>query len=359
MIAGKYWLLIGGMGLCLAAGLTLPRSAIEKANDCGIAAEPVISLDYGSRYKADSQTRSDLDENSNDAVNDALAPVDGFVQDLSRLANSAHIQSDPEKAAKAAACVFSAVHDWAKVDALSSLDSTNAKLSSPSRIGAIALAFAQITTLAPDNKEQREVIDGWLSRRAEDIISFFDSGAPAKASQNNLRAWASLAVGEVGILTGNQKFIDWSALSNQMIAGLASDDGSLPLEMARGKYALHYQLHAISALITSTARLCESGYDFDPNFLGRLEKIAAFSLSALNDPQIVESVTGNQQKDEQISAKKTSSIAWIENLSFLSGKDMLPAKFRKFRPLVNSKLGGNLTTLNAHRPSTCSARLLG
>lgn len=346
--------MIGALGAAVLIGTNLPnkKPSVEPTNkNCEVSAEPVVALDFGSRYTGDSKDRADLSEAGNDAVNKALAPVDRFVQDLARGANAA--LADQDDAAKNAACVFDAVYDWANADALSDLQSTNAKLSSPSRIGGIAAAYAQIAGLTDHDRQKQQTIHDWLTRRAEAIVTFFENEAPQKAAQNNLRGWAGFAVGEIGIITQNSAFTNWATATNSAMIASANADGSLPLEMGRGKYALHYQLHATSALAGSMARLCDGGIVISAADLAGLDKIAGFSLRAINAPEIVEQLNGHQQKIDEISPKKTSAIAWVEAYAALKNRDEIVPQ--DLRPLSNSKLGGNLTQLYSGKTLKCNA----
>jgi poly(beta-D-mannuronate) lyase len=337
---------------CLVILSTATPMATHAAKPCFEVADPVISLDFGSRYTADSKTRSDLDEASNQAVNDALKPIDEFIQDLSRETNAS--ASGDEEGAARAQCVLDAVFVWANADALNKMESMNAKLAVPSRIGGIAIAYGQVRGLAQKSGNEIAVIERWLSRRAYETKAFFDKEAPKNASRNNLRAWASFAVGEVGILTEDATLVAWAQNSNKAMIVQSSDDGSLPLEMARAKYALHYQLHAVAPLVTSMARLCDVGYGTAGADMVRLKRVARFTVAATADPQIVVKITKQQQTLTDDPKKLSAMLAWLEPYMALTADSDLITKTTVVRPLLNSKLGGDLTRIYSNRRIRCA-----
>ena len=188
---------------------------------CEKVPEPVVSLDHGSRYVANDKSRSDFDETSNNDVNKQLKPVDTFIGDLANAANTA--ASSPEDQAVAAGCVLSGLAVWAKADALSSLETMNAQLSAPSRIAGLAFAYAQVQPFLPASKD-RDLVESWLSDRAQATMTYFDTDAPKNASRNNLRAWAGLAVARIG-LTGHRRW--------QSAAGNGAQEPCVALSVAR------------------------------------------------------------------------------------------------------------------------------
>jgi poly(beta-D-mannuronate) lyase len=324
------------------------------AEGCFAAPAPVISLGFGSRYAADSKSRSDIDEESNASVDEALKPVDKFIQDLSRDANVAAI--DPAKRQGKAGCVFAAILVWAKADALSDLQTMNASLAIPSRVGGIAVAYGQVRGLSPQSSTDRKIIEDWLKQRAAQTKNFFDTEAPKNASRNNLRAWASFAVGEIGILTRVPSLAAWSLDSNKTMILQSDSDGSLPLEMAREKYALHYQLHAISPLMTSMARLCEAGYGTAGADFNRLRKIARFSVDSVQNPDIVAQIADAPQKFETDLKKNAGMLTWLEPYKALTGDEPMKLDMPDIRPMLNSKLGGDLTRLYGNRSIKCKIK---
>ena len=332
-------LLATGPTTALAAG-----SDTGKPFACADVPEPVVSLSFGSRYTADSKTRSEIDTESNAEVDRALEPVDKLITYLSKTANDA-LASESGRSERVA-CVGSTLAAWASAGALTELDTLNANLAIGPRFAGLALAFLQADELGGMDAAHREAIVPWLKTGAETIRTFFDGIPEMNASRNNLRAWSGLAVGAIGLAAKDETLLDWGRESFRLVACAATADGSLPLEMGRADKALHYQIHAVSPLVVSAVLLASPTFDGFTECDGALPRIVGFTLAAMKDPSIVTTITGKKQSfkvgDE---VKQSFSVAWAEPyLGHVADAD-LEAFVAGLRPLSNSKLGGNLTRI--------------
>jgi poly(beta-D-mannuronate) lyase len=311
---------------------------------CFASTPPVTKLAYPSRYTKDSKSRSDFDQKANAAVDAALKPVDDFIKNLALTANQSLTSTDAT-AKFAADCVVNRIHDWAAADALGVLESDGANMSVPSRVAAIAIAYAQVLPKALANDRQA-IINDWLRQRVQASMSYFDNDAPTRTRSNNLRAWAGLGAAQVGLILNDQPIIDWAAASIQQVACTAAADGSLPNEMWRGNLALHYQIHAVGPLVFAAALL----KDKEPGLLHACDdaviRAAQFAVAGAKDPKIVEIITGKKQKfDPDPTKLKAFEFAWIT--AFLSEVDdaQIKAFASNFKVLSNSKLGGKQSLL--------------
>ncbi|WP_295078339.1 alginate lyase family protein [Tabrizicola sp.] len=315
--------------------------AAEEAAKCPIDTKPVVTLGFGSRYTDDSENRSDFDEESDKAVTEALKPIDDFITDLAKQTNILNdTETKPEEAQKAAACVMESILAWAKADALSELTTQGANLSAPSRVGGVAFAYGAALKVVPQPAGKAE-IEAWLRDRSKQTMAFFDTKAPPRASQNNLRAWAGLAVTRVGLVLDDPALIDWGAETLRLVACTAEADGSLPNEMWRGKLALHYQLHAVAPLVTTAALLQDERPGLFTDCDGALRRIVAFTLDGLDDPAAVEKITGKKQTVGGTRKARDFELAWIAAYLTLDPDPGIAARVEKVKELGNSKLGGN------------------
>lgn len=340
--------------LAITAAMTAAPKAALAEETCFKTPTPVMSLGFGSRYEADSDTRSDIDEESDAAVTKALKPIDQFIQNLAKIVSKAESEKDVATRRAYQRCVVDSVYAWAKADALNDMRTFNAKLSIPSRIGGLAILFAESRDQVPGLHDRERIVEKWLQKRAQEIVYFFENEATKGASRNNLRAWASLAVGEVGALNRDRGLIEWSILSNHTMIANASPDGSLPLEMNRQRYALHYQLHAMAPLVTSVARTCDAGYGKGGADLEKLQTMARFSIAAVKNPKIVQKINGKSQTVKPGLKNNLSAIAWLEPYVSLTNDLEMKSEFASLRPMSNTKMGGNLTKLYGDRRISCS-----
>lgn len=344
MIGVKLYTGIALAAMVLSVGAGRAEIAVGGEVACFAPIAPVIKLAYPSRYAKDSKTRSDFDEKANAAVDAALKPVDDFIIKLATEANNSLTRPD-EKAVLAADCVVDRIFEWATADALSALESDGAQMSVPSRVAAIAIAYAQVLPNATLNDRQA-VIDTWLRARVSASMTFFDTKAPPRTSRNNLRAWAGLGAAQVGLILNDQAILDWAVGSVELVACTANTDGSLPNEMWRGKLALHYQIHAVGPLVFAAALLKEKSPELLQTCDGAIVRAAQFAVAGAKDPKIVELITGEPQKFDPNPAKlKAYEFAWIT--AFLAHVDdpQIKAFALNFDDLSNSKLGGKQSLL--------------
>ena len=322
-------------GAVLTMGLANPALA-----RCFDLPEPVVSLEYGSRYITADTTRSVIDDDANAAVNAALAPVDDFIRDLARTANTVTRGGPAET--QLADCVVARIAAWAWADALSDLGSLTAQLSIGGRLAGIAEAYRQVRPYAEQN-HRTAAIETWLTKRAEEQIDFWEKDATHGARRGNLRAWASLAVFQTADVTGNDAMRLWAFASAARILCSARDDGSLPQETGRGKWGLHYQFHALGPLVTMAARSAPH----DPALMaicdGALPRAVTYALSdyAAGGMQTAEYAGQVQSYFDGTHDLEPHAIAWLPAYLSMIPDDMTAAGMAKTGPLLNSKLGGD------------------
>lgn len=336
----------GGRVLAVATAATLMAGAALA--DCAPAPEPIVSLDFASRYAEGDESRSELDSEAAAAAEDALRPVEDFVRDLTEAANEAADRRD----ATAAACVMSQLAEWARADALSELGGGTAELTIGSRFAGLSLVFLQVAPLVAGSEDTAEVRD-WLDRRIADQIAFWETEAPDGARQGNLRAWAALAAAARAADRDGanaMRFGFWAGASASYVLCTADRDGSLPQEMRRGGRALQYQLHAIAPLTVTALLLDRAGMPVAGVCDAALDRAAGFALDDIRDEgRATQAITGQAQNffdgSDQIEG---FHLAWVT--AFLKLPGMQNAE--KARDAVSglgvlsySKLGGNQMVL--------------
>lgn len=333
--------------LSLVTAMTLLLGTVgarseDKAFACPAVPAPVVALTFGSRYTDDSKTRSDIDEVSNAEVDRALQPVEKFIGELMRMANTALLDGDAARGE----CVLDWLDQWAAAGALTELETLNVKLAIPARYAGLAIALLQAETAGPLDPAKRGRVVAWLTDAATSMEQFFENEAPKNAKRANLRAWAGLAAAAIGRLNGDTAMLDWARGSFELVTCQASPDGSLPLEMNRADKALNYQLHATAPLIVTADLLKATGYDGYAACDGKLSTIAAFSLRAIRDPAIVQKINGREQTFQTgKQALEPFMLAWVEPLLRHAPDPATDAFVEPLRPLTHAKLGGNLTRL--------------
>ncbi|SFL61088.1 poly(beta-D-mannuronate) lyase [Loktanella salsilacus] len=325
-----------------SAGTMTATPAFAVDAECAAAPEPVISLNYGSRYTDDDDTRSTLDVDSNEVVNAALRPVDDFIRDLVARSNGVLNESDPTSASGAADCVLAQIATWARAEALSDLDSFTARLSMGARIGAIAEAYRQVRPLITDLKAVADV-DQWLIQRAQEQLEFWEKEATSGARTGNLRAWAALALLNIGEVTNTDTFVWWASASAVRILCTAREDGSLPQETKRGSYGLHYQFHALSPLVTIAARLDRAGLPMTTSCNNALPRVVEYAFNDFEqEGALTQEYSGARQSYfDGTETLEDHELAFLGAYVSLFPNSPLVDRAQKTENLSNSKLGGD------------------
>ena len=330
------------LGLAFAFGLTGTTALAE----CAAAPEPVLSLSYGSRYTADSTTRSEIDAAGAAEADDALRPVDDFLRDLTETANG--VFEDGADTRAIADCVLGQIAIWAEADALSDLQSETSNLTVGSRLAGFGLVLLQVLPHATDTG-QVAVIKDWLRRLVQAQTQYWETEAPNGARQGNLRAWAALGGASTAAILDDPALRSWAAWSVSNVLCSASPDGSLPQEMGRGSYALHYQLHAIAPLVVATLLLNRQGVDLQNTCDGALGRIVAFAVNDLDSGAATQALSGEVQSYfDGTDTLDGFNLAFIEpylQLDDIPNREALNRLAEPYRPLSYSKLGGNQTLI--------------
>jgi poly(beta-D-mannuronate) lyase len=309
---------------------------------CPAPPEPVLTLDFGSRYTDESETRSGVNESAALEMENALAPLDELISMIASDAEGLY-DADADKRA-VANCIFAQTAIWARANALRNLDSQTSKLTIGSRYAGLALVMLQAEAHT-DSYNDVTTVRRWLTDLLYDQMDFWEQG-PDGAKTGNLRAWAALAGASVALLTNDQIIKGWSAWSTRYVLCTANLDGSLPQEMSRGPLALHYQLHAIAPLVVSTVLLERQGIGLRRVCDNALDRVVRFALDDLDDGEMTRSITGEVQSfhvDGPNPEIDGFRMAWLEAYLQLHRSRELDDLAESYRPLSYSKLGGNQT----------------
>lgn len=331
------------MGLSLLMTVCAPPAIATEAAICTPAPPPVQSLSIQSRYEGSDASRATLNKEVQAETKALLKPLDDFLRDLSAGVETM-LKSDADQRPDLADCLMQQMAVWAEADALSDLGTQTTQLTIGARLAGLAIVAAQAALYATD-ADKREAVGDWLSRRVGEQMRFWEI-APRGAAAGNLRAWAGLAAAATTELNNDPVMRSWAVWSTSYVLCSVNSDGSLPQEMSREKFALHYQLYALSPLVTSIKLLEQQGTSLVGQCDGALERAVHFALSDLETGAQTEAITGHVQSFFDGSAElKKHHLAWLEAYLSLTSDPLAEEFAASRRPLSFSKLGGNQTLI--------------
>lgn len=273
--------------LAIGPPTTVPVSAREACP----APPPVIRDLELTRFYADARG-SEVDPALAEKHKAETAPLTAFLRHVTSQADKAVKRTKPADKLEAAQCALGWLEAWAKGGGLTGkMGTAQAQSERKWDFTGAALAFLKVKPFASD--EQRRTIAPWLIRLAE--ASWQDMSKPGK-KHNNHWYWLGLGIGAAAMADDNPKY--WE-LARSIMMDAARDitpEGALPMEMARGKRALHYHAFAVMPLVTLARLGAAKGEDFYAFGDGALDRLVALTAKGLADPAVFDKLAGVEQE---------------------------------------------------------------
>lgn len=220
-------------------------------------------------------------------------------------------------------CIMRQLVIWAKAGALlGNLDDNDPKgrrqaiLITAFGMKSFTDAYSVALQLGAPTREERVIVDEWLKKLADAIISEFTPPSTPRPKKDlwldlnaNTRYWGASAVGLAAALAQDSRQFNWAM--NVLHTGLAESDadGSFPTELSRGGRSLAYQNFAMKALTLIVAVADENGQALSGEDEQRLATAARFTADAYERPEIIEKRTGEKQ------LKQLDMVEWMLLLS--------------------------------------------
>ncbi|MEE1657837.1 alginate lyase family protein [Microvirga sp. CF3062] len=311
--------------------------------ECDTPDAPVITLDTQSKYKQDDTQRAMIDEDAEESYSEAVEPLRAYGRNLVKVAN-AYVRSNPKNPA-AAACALTWLDAWASVNAMTDMRSKQAQFNLSRALSGFALAYMQIRNAPGLANDQKMRVESWLKTLGQQLVGPMDKNK-GTSGRNNHRYWAGLGAAAAGVASNDKQLTRWGFDSARIGLAQITPDGTLPLEMKRGKRARDYHIFAADPLV-ATAELARSqGIDLYAEHGGALQRLVDRVLTSLDDPAFFEKATGTKQEAYPGDGGVPSSrIAWLEIHQSHRPSPEAEAVLTRKRPTSSSEIGGNTTLL--------------
>lgn len=218
-------------------------------------------------------------------------PLKAWLSFVTRSADAA-MSASGDAAAEAGRCAVGWLAEWARAGALlGDMTSKQAEYERKWDMTGAALAWLKVRRYA--SPDERRDIDTWLARLADASTRFAELPGHKR---NNHWYWLGLGLGAVGIATADPaRWARAHAIYRDALADIAAD-GTLPLELARGKRALHYHAFAVMPLVTLAELAAMRGEDWWSERDGALHRLVARTLAGLADPAAFDTLAGVAQE---------------------------------------------------------------
>lgn len=172
--------------------------------------------------------------------------------------------------------------------AFSSDGSIHADYQRKDTLNAVGMAYLKVRHLA--TPEQDERIRWWLTQMSKKNLFFWQDG---KHTKSNHYPTSAVGVLITGILNQDKEMIAWSKKVFFEFVGSVNKQGYLPTELARGRMALHYHHHSLSALVALANLSTIIGEDWSTD--ARYQKLITLTTDATIDPTAFEKMVGIKQ----------------------------------------------------------------
>ena len=160
----------------------------------------------------------------------------------------------------------------------------------------LALAYLKVEDVA--SAAQRKLIGRWLGALGGHVRAFQDrmSELGSGNSRNNHHAWGGLAAAAAGIAADRRDLLAWGVQAGRDELAQVEPTGILPLEMARGRMALHYHLFTAAPLVILAELARANGVDLYGERNEALSRLVLLTLAGTEDPSLFAAKSGSLQE---------------------------------------------------------------
>jgi poly(beta-D-mannuronate) lyase len=315
--------------------------ADRKPFSCDAPPAPMKDLHMESFYDKSEGTSSVVIPEAYAAYKKASKPASVFEIGLEGVANR-YVRSNPPRP-ELAACDLDWLATWAKGDALLGDVNKNGEYTRKWLLGSIASAWMQIRNEPSLDPEKKKTIIRWMEKVAAAVKADFSRDADLKSRQNNHLYWAAWGVGAAGMALDDTKLFDWAMDKARVGINDIQEDGTLPLELARGQRAYLYHLFAAQPLFMLANAAEKNGIDLFRENNNGLRRLGELCLKNLGHPEDFERLTGKPQDLTHVGTP--SDLGWVEIYRQHYADPQADAALQEFRPMKHSRFGGNITLL--------------
>jgi len=285
--------------------LTIP--ATSRSYTClAIAPLPrdIVAYDYYSDAR-----KSVPDSTRLHAYRQAATPFNRTMTAAERAADF-YLQSG---SSSATACVLKILDANARNQAITGIMASNQSYYIQNwTLGALAVTYLKVRNSSAGSPAERNEIVHWLVQVAQSTQGYFNERRAryTRDGRNNHLYWAGFAVMSAGIAADNRALYNWGVGTYRDGVSQITPDGTLPLEMARGRRALHYHLFAADPLVTMAEFGEANGQDLYAFDRGAVHHLVARCVSGLENNAWFAQQTSFPQ-DEPGPRLTPADVAWL------------------------------------------------
>ncbi len=244
-------------------------------------------------------------------------------------------------------CSLKWLSDWAKKDSMLR-GKTNFQGEAVRKwtLASFSSFYLQIKNLNGSSPKQKKEIENWLEKIGNQVISDYKKHPESKSRHNNHMYWAAWSVMITGVAINNKHFYKWGL--NEYKKGILDiqADGTLPHETFRESKAFLYHIFATAPLIMMAETATRNGTNMYEYNNGALHQLVGLTLQELDNNQAyLRKKTGVKQN--LTGAVTPATLAWLEVYNARFKKLAIEKRLKKYRPMVQRRIGGDMSRLFA------------
>jgi len=273
----------------------------------------------------------------------AAAPLEAFLDAIQRPAERWVALRDPAEAA----CAIALLDAWARGGALTGDFNRQANYHRKWTLSGLALTWLALRDAPAATPERAARIGAWLGGIGHALRPTYEQPIPAHVPAtvaNNHAAWAGLAMAAAGVAACDRALLAAGMARGEVFLGGVDAEGAHPHELARGRLATHYHAFALQAAAGLARVGAAAGTPLSPAGQAALDRLARFTLAALQDQTRIAARAGVAQAAPDQGRAPLTMAQGIEVLG------LAEALLAPYRPYRSRRLGGNVTLLWA-RPA--------
>lgn len=210
-------------------------------------------------------------------------------------------------------------------------------------IGAVSISYLKVRDSGMVTAEERALVLPWIVNVAHQTTKFYDESH----QENNHLYWAGVEAVAAGAAANNGSLFRWGVTTYRTGIDQIQADGTLPLEMQRGRRALHYHLYALSPLVYIAEFGQDNGLDLYSEHDHALSKLERLCVTGLYNNSFFVKETGLAQgtPEPELHAEQISwGAIWEERFP----SPELAALLKKSVSMSYMYLGGLPPRAHAH-----------
>lgn len=306
-------------------------------------AKPPQTLKFKSYYKKSDQQRAEVNKKAHKKYRSQTESLRKFENELIMMSNG-YLRSGRENDA-IAQCALGWLHEWAAGDAYLGKSNTQGEFIRQWGLAVVSSAYGQIKSSPALDKQQEKEVEAWLLKVAQEVMKDYSGSATSSVRfQNNHLYWAAWAVTATALALDDAALYRWGVgKAKYAILTQIREDGTLPLEMGRGKKALHYHVFALTPLVLIAETAARSGEDLYELRDGILRKAAQRVFEGIKDPSTFAQQAETAQ--EPVSQMSSEHFAWLEVYNSRFHDPAIEAWLKNSGPVFSRRAGGDVKFL--------------